>query len=852
MSSHISDIPSPEYRSSVIEEIYGMMSQRPHAIALTDGDLEWTYDDLRRRSDVVAKSLADHGITRSSVIGMHLPRCADAIAAMLGIMISGCIYLPLDPSYPSARLQFMLDQAGAVAVISNDRDLDLYGSHRIWLPPPSLLAGESGLLTSEPSIYSVERVPIEPQNCAYILFTSGSTGQPKGVMVTHKNITLMNEWSAKVLGITSVDATATTCSLSFDASFHETLLPLSVGGTVHVIPHALALGQLARQVSLIATTLTVANELLRAGQLPYLKVLMLGGEALSPDVAARLLTSGHVGMLLNCYGPTECTVCVTVAEVTAPVPEVIPIGLSVPGTEVLILDEHGERLPDGELGEICVFGEQVTQGYVNDTAETAKRFAVGPSTSARSRRYYRTGDLGYRTENGVIYFTGRADRQVKVNGIRIELGEIDAALRSHPEISDATTILRDDGRTIAYVAPIRDGADIDVAGLRAYLTENLPRFMLPAGIMVLAELPKTVNGKLDTSTLPDWSPERPTHQPLVADDIDEFTGCVIKVVADVTGFIGQILPSDDFMDDLGGTSLGIVHVLAELERYSGKRVRISDALADTSIAGLASLLREGAVPPPADFAFNTDGEAPPLFLIHAYLGGMLGLRRMAELLPKNQPVYGLQVYSSEQSGDEVTISSLAQNALDRIREIHPSGQIAMAGHSGGGLIVFEAARMLLESDNLEPLVMLIDAPRPYNTLGYRWGELVLSLCKIARNPVGKLRNAAGKIFQSARLSGRQVKVESQADDLMTLTEMRARAADTAIKYWKAQSYKGSITIMRTRQGRMMAFGRLHLGWASVTRGAVKVIDAPGGHVSMLEAPYLQSVAETLINWLSGS
>ena len=197
-------------------------------------------------------------------------------------------------------------------------------------------------------------------------------------MVSHENITLMNDWSAKALGFTSLDASATTCSLSFDPSFHEILLPLSVGGTVHVIPHALALGQLARPVSLIATTPTVANELLRAGQLPPLKTLMLGGEALAPDIAERLLSSGRVGTLLNCYGPTECTVCVTIAEVTAPVPAVIPIGRQVPSTEVLILDEQGQRLADGELGEICVFGRQVAHGYVNDPAGTVERFAVQP------------------------------------------------------------------------------------------------------------------------------------------------------------------------------------------------------------------------------------------------------------------------------------------------------------------------------------------------------------------------------------------------------------------------------------------------------------------------------------------
>jgi amino acid adenylation domain-containing protein len=635
VSGHMPKRPLSEYRPSVIHDIYDVMSQRSDAIALTDGDLEWTYDDLRRRVDLVATSLTSRGITRGSVVGMHLPRCADAIAVMLGIMVSGCVYLPLDPSYPPDRLRYMLDRADAVAVISDGSDPDLYGAGRIWLPPSSQLATEPGVLAGELPVYSPERENFTPQDCAYILFTSGSTGKPKGVMVTHENITLMNEWSVKVLDFTSFDSSATTCSLSFDPNFFEILMPLSVGGTIHVISHALALGQLTRPVSFIVTTPTVASELLRAGQLPPLKVLLLGGEVLASDVAARLLSSGRVGRLLNGYGPTECTVCVSVEEVTAPAPQVIPIGRQTPGSELLILDADGERLPNGDVGEICIFGGQVARGYVNDPAGTTERFAVTQSTAGDSQRYYRTGDLGYRTSDGVFYFVGRADRQVKINGHRIELGEIDAALRSHPQISDAAAIARDDGRMVAYVVPAEVGADVDSAGLRKHLSKSLPSFMIPAGIVAIAELPKTVSGKLDTSALPEWSPGRAERELLPAGEIDERTARVIQIVADVTGFGGQIRPSDDFIDDLGGTSLGIVRVLVELQRYSGKRIRINDAVADTSVAGFANLLRDEAASPPSDFAFNTDGDAPPLFLIHSYLGGMLGLRLIGELLPPN-------------------------------------------------------------------------------------------------------------------------------------------------------------------------------------------------------------------------
>ena len=569
---------------------------------------------------------------------------------------------------------------------------------------------------------------------------------------------------------------------------------------------------------------------------------------LAPDVAARLLSSGRVGMLLNCYGPTECTVCVTAAEVTVPVPEVIPIGRQVPGTEILILDENGQQLPDGKLGEICIFGRQVARGYVNDPVRTAERFAVGPSGAAEPQRYYRTGDLGYRNDDGVIYFVGRADRQVKINGVRIELGEIEAALRSHPQISDAATIAWEHNRTVAYVVPDQAGADVDIADLKKHLSKSLPRFMLPAGIVVIAELPKTVNGKLDSSALPEWSPSRSEGELISADTLDEFTTRVIQIIADVTGFVGQIRPSDDFIGDLGGTSLGIVRVLVELERYSGRRMRISDALADTSVTGLAGLLREERVSSPADFAFNTNGDAPPLFIIHAYLGGMLQYRRIAELLPPNQPVYGFHVFGgSEQTDEQLTISSLAEDALKRIREVQPTGQVTMTGHSAGGLIVFEVARRILESGNSEPRVLLMDSPRLRGAFEYYWGESLAHSFANIRNPGKALQEAAAKLSQAVRSTRIRSQSTSHADDLMTLTERNMKSIDDAIKYYKAQTYDGSITVMRTRRGRVLAMGRPSLGWAPVTHGALKIIDVPGGHVSMLDAPHVYNVTEKLID-----
>jgi amino acid adenylation domain-containing protein len=853
---------SPPFWSSVIQDIYHQTSKRPEAVAVTDGELEWTYADLRERSDSIAAVLADRGIARGSVVGMHLPRCADAIAVMLAIMASGCVYLPLDPSYPAARLQFMLDQANAAAVISDagipgagisgGGDTDLSGPHRtrIELPGPLAFAPEK----------RSEDLALRPEDHAYILFTSGSTGQPKGVMVTHRNISLMNEWSARFLGITEADSSATSCSLSFDASFHEVLLPLSAGGTVHVIPHALALGQLARPVSLTATTPTVASELLRAGQLPPIKALIVGGEALTPDVAERLLASGRVGRLLNGYGPTECTVCVSMAEVTAPVPEVISIGRPVPGTDIHILGPGGERLPDGERGEICIFGGQVTDGYVNDPAGTAERFLVGPDGSADRRRYYRTGDLGYRGDDGSLYFAGRADRQVKLNGIRIELGEIDTALRSHPQVAEAATVVRDSARAVAYIVPVQPGADLDVAVLRDFLADRLPRFMIPAGIVVLPELPKTVNGKLDPAALPEWSPGRPvTGEGPTPDRYDENTTRVIEIVARITGFAGQVSPSDDFIKDLGGTSLGVVQVLAELERQFGRRLRLNEALADTSVAGLAGLLGDAASASPADFAFNTDGDAPPLFLVQAYLGAMLGLRQLAELLPPEQPAYGLYAPGEEPLGygpanDHLAVSALAEEVVTRVRAITPSGPVVLAGHSAGGLVVLEAARKMLEAGEPEPRVMLLDTARPYGNLDYYWGESVMLWRQLPRIAAERLLAAASKPFRRPTQAPARADPQPSAGGLADADDTSVNASTTqpgiAKKRYQVAPYGGKVAVMRTRQGWLIAMGRRTLGWSSVTRERPDLIPVPGAHMTMLRPPHVEAVARRMTDWLS--
>jgi thioesterase domain-containing protein len=281
-------------------------------------------------------------------------------------------------------------------------------------------------------------------------------------------------------------------------------------------------------------------------------------------------------------------------------------------------------------------------------------------------------------------------------------------------------------------------------------------------------------------------------------------------------------------------------------------MRMSDALLDTSIAGLVNLLHEGTGSASADFAFNINGDAPPLFVIHAYLGGMLGFRRLAELLPPNQPVYGLHVHcTTEQCSDELTISGLAQDALNRIRAIQPAGRITMLGHSAGGLIAFEVARKIFEAGDLQPRVLLMDSVVVRNTLEYQWGELLLTWREKVNKSIRAPQKIVGRLLRMVWPRHSQSCHSAQNDGWMELAGRYLEPTGRAVRRYKVRTYGGDVTVMRTHQGQVMALGRRDLGWPSVIKGALSMIDVPGAHLSMLEKPHIEHVAEKVTGWLSG-
>ena len=427
------DHHSRDRARSVVVRFAEQRDATPDRVAVVDDGARWTYDELHRSAATVAAALARARLGRGDSIGVCLPRSKEAIAAMLGIWMAGATYVPLDPDHPRSRLSGLCQRAGAALVIGRPAQLSEV--------VPSLPHLDADLICPAALGGGGREVPQEgptPDALAYVLFTSGSSGHPKGVQVTHRSLSSVLEWIHATLGPDELAVTTTSVSFSFDPFILEVLGPLTGGGRVHVIPSALAIGDVDTGATMLANTPSVLAGLLRAGRLPAtLRAVIVGGEVLSTALAHALLTSDLAPRLINTYGPTEATVLATAVDVTLPVDDPVAIGRDLPGARVLLLDNDLCPVGEGERGEICIHGPQLAEGYLRDPDGTAARFVNWTPSGGRSFRIYRTGDIGRRDADGLLHFCGRTDRQLKVRGFRVEPGEVEAVLARHPAVGQA-------------------------------------------------------------------------------------------------------------------------------------------------------------------------------------------------------------------------------------------------------------------------------------------------------------------------------------------------------------------------------------------------------------------------------
>ncbi|CCF69486.1 amino acid adenylation domain protein [Xanthomonas citri pv. punicae str. LMG 859] len=688
----------------------------PEAPAVIDGAHRCSYAALNRKANQLAHYLIGLGVGAGQYVGIRLPRSLELVVAQLAINKCAAAYLPLDVQSPDQRLQQILDESAARWVVSRSDQPLPDGAARLDMDLLDLSASP----THDPQLSQ------SSASDAYVMYTSGSTGVPKGVRIAHRGINRLvcNNGYAK---FQPGDRVAFAANPAFDASTLEVWAPLLTGGCVVVIAQDIVLSpdrlreclqNQAVNVLWLTAGLFHHHAAVLLPAIAQLRYLIVGGDVLDPAVVARVLAEGAPQRLLNGYGPTETTTFATIhciTEVSGP----IPIGRPIGNTRVYVLDAHGTPLPIGVAGELYIGGDGVALGYLHQPTLTAERFIADRFSGKADARLYRSGDLVRWRADGVLEYLGRTDGQVKVRGFRVELGEIASALQTHPAVAIAAVAIaavvqREDVRgskqlVAYYQTDVAADLAHDAQALRMHLLTRVPDYMVPSAYVQMEQLPLTANGKLDRHALP--LPARNDHAGHDDTPPQGELEILLHTLWSQLLRIDRIGRHDDFLA-LGGHSLLLVRLNGLLKR-AGTAVPLSVLSAHTSLAAMATAIerwRETSTPPGV-VTVRMGGDKRPLFLVHDFSGLDLYFAPLGEHLAPDVPVYGLSAVALG-APQPRTVQELAARLLRHLRAVQPHGPYRVAGWSFGGLLAYEIATQLLAVDELVEFVGLIDTYHP--------------------------------------------------------------------------------------------------------------------------------------------
>jgi amino acid adenylation domain-containing protein len=573
---------------------------RPVAPALLFEDQALTFSEINRRANQLARHLLSCGLEPEARVGVMLPRTPDALVALLAIFKAGGCYLPLDPEYPPERLAFMLDDAAVSLLITEE-------SLRVHLPEqatPVITLDDEQL--AEQSIENVEN-EVRPEQLAYIIYTSGSTGRPKGVSVEHRQLLHTLQSAQEVLKLTEADCLPSIASFSFDISLLELLCaPLAGGRCLLVSTHGVLEATVTARVLKQATVLhavpglmrrfvSVARETAASGR--QLRLVLVGGEAVAPELLAEMQDVWSSADVRVLYGPTEATIICAGYDVSREgAIDHQMIGRPLPNTVLRILDQAGKLVPIGVDGEICIGGAGLSRGYRERADLTAESFVPDEYSTCAGARIYRTGDRGRYLPDGNIEFTGRMDEQVKVRGFRIELGEIESVLREHESVNEAVVIaLEDKGnekRLAAYVVTAQ-GASRNISELRNSLKERLPDYMIPSAFVYLDALPLTSHGKIDRRALPAPDAERPALAEAFIAPRTPTEKSLASIWTKLLG-INRVGINDNYFE-LGGDSLLATQLVSQLRGVFEVELPLVNLFQYPTLAELATSIEEAII-----------------------------------------------------------------------------------------------------------------------------------------------------------------------------------------------------------------------------------------------------------------
>ncbi|HEX5885854.1 MAG TPA: amino acid adenylation domain-containing protein [Pyrinomonadaceae bacterium] len=855
--------------------------ETPDVVAIESDQENITYADLNRRANILAHALRQQGVGPEVFVGVMLERSAELVVSLIAVGKAGAVYVPINLSDPPARRQFILDNAGVRVLVTSMAIAETLAATELTLV--CVDSDEYRNALREQEFVANPGSGVTAENLAYLMYTSGSTGTPKGAGISHRNVLGLVK-GANYADLNSNEIFLQLAPASFDASTFEIWACLLNGARLMIFPPTTPslseLGEfIARtQVTTLFLTTGLFHQFVDANfkSIGAVRQLLTGGDALSSTHLKKALEQIDNCQFVNCYGPTESTVMVCCYRVGTDYQATsVPIGRPISNARVYVINGM-QPAAIGERGELLIGGAGLGRGYHNRPELTAERFVPDPYGPHSGGRLYKTGDAARYLNEGLVQFLGRIDDQVKISGFRIEPREIEAVLTSHPTITAALVVVREDTPgnkyLVAYVVANAE-TEANPEELRSYLKERLPEYMVPSVYVPLEALPLTPHGKIDRAALPapDVSLIRAGRE-YVAPRND-----LQKQIVDIWEELLKIHPisiTDNFFD-LGGHSLQMIMLVARIEEQLGKRVSMADLFGDPTIEHLSELIGHGkenlfqslVVP------LRPEGTKPVLFSPHAGGGHVWFYKELVQYLGEDQPVYGLQAREPENGlVFHTEIEAMASDYVEAIRSFQPVGPYMLGGWSMGGVIAFEMARQLQQQGQEIALLALFDAQPPDNREAeFQWSVLISIF---AFNIGLTYENFSTPVEELAKLPQmqqfRRIWVEAKRAGVvpsdMSLIEFR-KLFDTfkinasTMRRYQPGEYRGRITLFRPEddvEQSMFRHDPSYLeyksktiindpfkGWGNFATEGVDLHIVPGDHFSMIREPHVQVLGEKL-------
>lgn len=836
------------------------VERTPDHIAVAVGRVRLTYRELNISANILAWRLRKIGVGPEVRVGIYLNRNIELIVALLAVLKAGGAYLPLDPEYPPERLSRIVDDSGLTVLLS-EKDLPpLHAKHRAR----SINVDLETLRTSE---YEPDTLPTIPhESAAYILYTSGSTGYPKGVVVTHLGLANYLRWANEYYRPQKMQCTPIHTSIAFDLTITSIYLPLLSGGRIELLGFAPGADSLrafwGTNETFGVVKLTPAHlQLLSSNISPEpdwkaTPTFVVGGDALSYEQAEFWRRKYPSARIINEYGPTEATVGCSIYEIGQDDPRhgAVPIGCPIANTVIYALDASGLPTPESIVGELYIAGCGLARCYLNQPGLTAERFVPNPFGPPGSRMY-RTGDLAYRRPDRRFEFLGRNDTQVKIRGYRIELGEIEAVLRGHPSVREVVVQPSGD-RLVAYI--LRSEEMASWRQLRAYAGKYLPITMVPSEFVLLDEFPLTENGKVARNLLSGLAISAPEAKN-VERPRDDAEWRLLGIWEDLVAT--RPIDIHDHFFEVGGHSLLALQLISRIKRDFGTELPLTVLFQEGTIAKLAAVLGKPiAVPVSPLVPIQPKGDRLPLFCVQPIGGSVYCYSDLSRHLGPLQPFFGLGtrrwLVGDEESYDSVESFALAYASAIRAHHIGP---YLLGGWSSGGVVAYETARVLSAWGCNVPLLVLLDthADTPEITSSdidlliealqqLYGGSFDLTPRDVADLPPSEQYACIRDRIVAAGLFSPDLEA-AQLEEYVR----RQRNADRLTKSYHAKAYAGKVVLFRTNSGAESTKAGPQVtnsnlspthGWELVTRHPIEVFDVPGDHLSLPYEPNVQFVA----------